>query len=147
LNIQFARSAILESIMTRTRFVACALLALAASLPAAASAQPSPAGRWEGVISVAGQSFKIVVVVNQAAAGLEATIDVPQQGASGLPLARVRFEAPRLHFELPAGPSLAVFDGTLDGDRVSGSFEQSGAKGTFEMTRTGPPPPAPEKRR
>jgi pimeloyl-ACP methyl ester carboxylesterase len=51
-----------------------------------------------------------------------------------------------VHFELPAGPGLAVFEGTVEGDVMSGTFAQGPAKGTFEVKRGSalrpePPPP------
>lgn len=69
------------------------------------------------------------------AGGLTATIDIPQQGAEGLALTGVRWESPSVHFELPAGPGLAVFDGRLRGDTIAGDFTQSGVRGTFSVVR------------
>lgn len=55
-----------------------------------------------------------------------------------------------MHFELPAGLGVALFDGTLDADRIAGTFEQGVASGTFTLARggaarpavaSGPPPP------
>jgi hypothetical protein len=69
--------------------------------------------------------------------------------AKGLELTNVRFESPKVHFELVAGPGLAVFDGELRDGVIRGTFEQSGVKGTFELkpaaakpaASTEPPPP------
>jgi hypothetical protein len=69
------------------------------------------------VILVAGQSQVIHVVFTGTPAGLDATIDIPLQGANGVPLRAVRVDAGAVHFELPAGPGLAVFDGRIEGDR------------------------------
>ncbi len=120
------------------------LLALAWASPL--SAQAPVAGRWEGAISVMGQDFGIVVVFTDVGAALTATIDIPQQGAKGIPLRSVRATDGRVYFQLPAGPGLAVFEGTLAGDVMSGTFTQGPAKGTFEMRRgaairSEPPPP------
>jgi hypothetical protein len=134
--------------MTRALVFAAALVALVLAVPSAQ--QPAFAGRWEGAINIAGTSLTIIVVATDAAPGLKATIDIPGQSASGLPLSNVRYEAPKVHFELPAGPGLAVFDGELAGDRISGTFDQAGLKGTFQMTRGAakpapPPEPVPYK--
>jgi pimeloyl-ACP methyl ester carboxylesterase len=79
---------------------------------------------------------------------LSATIDIPVQNAFALPLRNVRWVAPACSFDLPAGPGLASFLGALQGDSITGSFTQSGMKGTFflrpareEKTAAGPPPP------
>lgn len=66
-----------------------------------------------------------------------ATIDIPQQNAFGLKLINVRQALPRVHFELPAGPGLAVFDGTMTENLVKGDFKQAGAAGTFELRPKG----------
>ena len=113
--------------------------------------QPAPqaglAGRWEGHIAVAGTELAIIVNVTEVGGGFAATIDIPQQMAKGIPLANLRHQPPKVHFELPAGPGLAVFDGEMKGDTIAGTFEQAGVKGTFELKRAGavqaPPPPEP----
>jgi hypothetical protein len=120
------------------------LLALASAVPA--FAQTSVAGRWEGAISVMGQDLAILVVFTDVGAVMTASIDIPQQGARGIPLRNVRATAGRVHFELPAGPGLAIFEGTVTGDVMTGSFTQGPAKGTFEVKRGAalrpePPPP------
>jgi pimeloyl-ACP methyl ester carboxylesterase len=124
--------------------LAVVLLALACAVPAIA--QTSIAGRWEGAISVMGQDLGIVVVFTDVGPAITASIDIPQQGARGIPLRSVRAAGGRVHFELPAGPGLAVFEGTVTGDVMSGRFTQGPANGTFEMKRGAalkpePPPP------
>jgi pimeloyl-ACP methyl ester carboxylesterase len=122
--------------------LAVVLLALACAVPAIA--QTSIAGRWEGAISV--MDLGIVVVFTDVGPAMTASIDIPQQGARGIPLRSVRAAGGRVHFELPAGPGLAVFEGTVTGDVMSGRFTQGPANGTFEMKRGAalkpePPPP------
>ncbi len=104
-------------------------------------AQTSVGGRWEGSIKIAGRELGIVVIFTGEGRTLGATVDVPQQGASGLPLLNVRVEGTRAHFELPTGPTVASFDGEVKADVMSGTFEQGPAKGTFEIRRTGAAPP------
>ncbi|MFB3852389.1 MAG: alpha/beta hydrolase family protein [Vicinamibacterales bacterium] len=90
-----------------------------------------------------GASLKIIVSLAEVGETWKGTIDIPQQGASGLPLMNLRVEHPAVHFELAAGPGrLASFDGVLAEDTVSGTFEQAGVKGTFRMKRATPPVPA-----
>jgi pimeloyl-ACP methyl ester carboxylesterase len=81
------------------------------------------------------------------ASGLTATIDIPEQRATGLSLKNVRFDAPKVHFELPAGPGLAVFDGELKNEEISGTFTQGPATGTFSLKRgtSTPEKPVPEE--
>lgn len=102
------------------------------------AAQETLAGRWRGAILVLGAKLDIAVVFTDADMGLSATIDIPQQGAMGLALTSVSYESPRVHFELSAGPGLAVFDGELKGDSIAGSFTQAGVEGTFWLERGEP---------
>jgi hypothetical protein len=147
--------------MTRNaRHAVIAIIFLSAGLVTAAeilakSSQPTQqaglVGRWEGRIDVAGTTLDITVAVTGSADALKATIDIPQQSAAGLPLTNVRFESPKVHFELPAGPGLAVFDGELRDGVIKGTFEQGGYKGTFELKpaaqkpAAAPEPPPPYK--
>ena len=113
------------------------------------SAEATAAGRWAGAIEILGQRLDIVVrLADATGGGMSATIDIPAQGAKDLPLTNVRREGSRIHFELPAGPGLAVFEGTLEGNRISGDFSQAGMAGRFNLERkpeevTAPAPPLP----
>ncbi len=119
---------------------------LLALLFAPVSHSQTPGGVWVGAISVVGQELNIMVTFKQEGDSLSATIDIPQQMALGLPLRNVSWRPPKTHFELPAGPGLALFDGTIRGDSVSGDFFQGGITGTFRLergkdVRTMPPAP------
>ncbi|MEM1094321.1 MAG: alpha/beta hydrolase [Bacteroidota bacterium] len=92
-------------------------------------------GSWSGHIALPGMNLNINVHFADADDGLKGTIDIPQQGATGLPLQNVAFDAPKITFELQAGPGLATFDGTLDGDTIKGSFKQGAADVTFTLER------------
>ncbi|KPK09045.1 MAG: hypothetical protein AMS20_01095 [Gemmatimonas sp. SG8_28] len=106
--------------------------------PAELAGQDTPVqGRWEGAILVLGSELGIGVQFVKDADAWSATIDIPQQGAMGLPLRNVTVELPRVHFELMGGPGLAVFDGALTGDSIAGTFIQSGVEGTFHLARGG----------
>lgn len=97
-----------------------------------------PEGVWNGHIAIGTQKLEISVTF-RSRRPLEAEIDIPAQRAFGLPLKNVRYENGDIHFELPAGPSVAVFDGAVDGDEIKGAFSQSGTNGTFVLTRSRAP--------
>jgi pimeloyl-ACP methyl ester carboxylesterase len=113
------------------------VLSGATAASAVSSTAPSApvAGDWHGTIEVGVQRIGIAVHLGAAAQGLAGTIDIPQQGVRGLPLANVGFTPPRLVFDFPAGQTTAHFDGTLEGDRISGAFSQGPARGTFALER------------
>lgn len=109
--------------------------------PAGAALQAPTAellGPWTGAIQILGSELKIAVTFTEDTGALAATIDIPQQGATGLKLVNVRREGPAVHFELQAGPGLAVFDGRLDAGMIKGDFTQAGVKGTFALARGSP---------
>lgn len=92
-------------------------------------------GLWDGSIDIAGTELGIIVKFTSAGDSLAATIDIPQQSAVDLPLDDLRFAGDAVHFAI--GSVGATFDGTLDGETIRGDFAQSGASGTFQLTRTG----------
>jgi hypothetical protein len=99
--------------------------------------------QWDGAILVLGSELTMTVRFSSDSGVWSATMDIPQQGAMGLPLRNVEVELPRVHFELMGGPGLAVFDGTLAGDSITGTFAQSGVTGTFRLRHTTVAPQAP----
>ena len=68
--------------------------------------------------------------------GLHTTIDIPQQGATGVQLKNVSYDDSRVYMELPAGAGLAVFDGRQVDDSIGGAFTQAGLSGTFFLKRS-----------
>ena len=136
----------------KARHLMAATVAGLLSLPLAGPgyAQESVEGSWTGAILVLGGELGMSVHFTRSDSALIATMDIPQQGAAKLALRNVRVEPPKVHFELLGGPGLAVFDGELQGDSISGSFEQSGVNGTFwlrpaaaaaaELEPAAPPP-------
>lgn len=111
----------------------------------AAPAQDPLVGTWEGAIHVPGGDLAILVEIATDATGPKAKIDIPLQSAHGIALSNVRLEGSRIHFELSAGPGLAVFDGERQEGSMAGSFRQAAVEGTFELKRAqkakeSPPP-------
>jgi pimeloyl-ACP methyl ester carboxylesterase len=104
-------------------------------------AQAEVAGTWEGAIVLPGVNLGITLHIKGRDTDLKATIDIPMQMAMGLPLTSVRLKDSRLHFELPAGPGLAVFEGAVHGDSIKGDFHQATTTSTFYLGRTKPAEP------
>jgi len=92
-------------------------------------------GRWQGAIEIQGIALTIEVTFTTAPQGLAANIDIPQQGAKSLALRNVSFVPPKVHFELPAGAGLAIFEGALKDNTITGTFQQGTAAGTFTIKR------------
>jgi pimeloyl-ACP methyl ester carboxylesterase len=99
-------------------------------------------GTWEGAIDVAGASLEIrMEFFTQPPPYVTGTIDIPAQNATALRVRSVRLEGTNVRFELPLGTADAIFDGTYEGDRISGTFVQGPATGTFWLERTVEAPP------
>ncbi|MFH0988968.1 MAG: alpha/beta fold hydrolase [bacterium] len=105
-------------------------------------------GTWNGAVQLGEMDLIMIVEFSYTSNGLKAAIDLPQQGAKSLPLSKVSFENPKVHFELVAGPGLAIFEGELKGDSLLGQFSQSGIIGPFKLGKGAlkeaakePPPP------
>lgn len=99
-------------------------------------AQADIRGQWEGNITLPNRALEIQVRFDRTDSGhWKGTIDIPLQRAQNLPLQSVRFDPPQVHFELQAGPGLAVFEGQFEGDKMAGNFQQAGMSFPFTLAR------------
>jgi uncharacterized protein len=118
-------------------------LAVAVSLAGArARAGDAPlTGTWSGTVSIPGQELGIVVAFT-AGGG---TLDVPAQGAHGIPLARVTVQGTAVSFDVPVIG--ASFKGTIARGEITGTMTQRGQGFPFHLAPgatpgyTPPPPP------
>lgn len=93
------------------------------------------AASYTGTLAVAGMELAITVNLSAGADGYTGAIDIPEQGASGIPLHDIRVEPPSVSFQMLEGPGLATFDGALAEDgSLSGIFTQAGVEGSFTLT-------------
>jgi len=103
----------------------------AITLTPSSSAQSTPAGRWSGPIQIQGIELATHIYFNPDGS---AAIDIPVQGAFGLPLINVAVSAESVYLELQAGPGLAVFKSKkVSPERIEGIFTQGAATGTFYL--------------
>lgn len=92
-------------------------------------------GHWEGTVQVLGTELQVGLDVASDESGITATIDIPQQGVDGLALSNVSYTPPDVHFEIDLGQLTAVFAGEVQGETISGEFQQSGVTGKFQLKR------------
>jgi alpha-beta hydrolase superfamily lysophospholipase len=114
------------------------LLALIGSISAA---QKTIEGRWEGVMVREGAELPVSFDFTNPAAGLKVSFNSPTQRAMGIPLSKVSYTAPRLHFELVGDATTIIFDGELNADTIAGHFREGNAEGTFSISRVNATPP------
>lgn len=95
------------------------------------------AGRWTGSITVTGQQLGINFLFSYDAGELDGTIDIPQQGASNLPVEFTYGDVDSLVFQFQTGTGPAIFKGNLNEarDEISGQFEQLGTRFPFSIAR------------
>lgn len=128
------------------------LVALAALYCAMASAA-SLSGRWSGNLNLGPQQLGLIINITEQPAGtLSATLDVPAQGASGIPCS-VQVTTEQVSIGIDALG--AKFDGKIatDGNQMIGTFAQNGMQ--FPLTlkredtskRQEPQPPYPYETR
>lgn len=120
---------------------------LAAVVLAAPAAAQDAKGSWEGVLQVTPEvRLKLQVLIWTAEGGaLQGTMNSPDQGAFGIPLAEIAVAADKLRFTVPnvAGRYEASWDGAAKA--WSGNWTQSGTSWPLVFVSTPPsvPPPLP----
>jgi len=110
-----------------------------------ASAQESVVGSWSGVLEVQGMELRIVFHVEQGEDGLTATMDSPDQGATGIPVSDVTVAGDSV--TLSVDRIGGTYAGTLvdDGAKIEGQWTQAGQSFPLTLTpadeaETAPPP-------
>lgn len=87
-------------------------------------------GDWYGTLNVQGTELDLVFHIINENEKLTATMDSPDQGASGIPVSSVNFDDPKLTLDIKSAG--IEYSGKLIDDRIEGTFKQSGQ--SFELT-------------
>ena len=133
---------------TRLPLVAVLVLALSSAVVADAPAS-GLSGRWAGAIRIPGAQLEIQLEWSEKDGSWSGTIDIPAQGARGLPLTVIRVEGVAVEFAIAGVPGEPTFEGSLEVDRLHGTFRQAGQSFPFDLERaessaaTGESTPAP----
>jgi uncharacterized protein len=81
-------------------------------------------GQWYGALNIAGTQLRIVVNISKTTDGYACTLDSPDQGAKGIPVASTTFENGLLHFKVNM-PKLEYKGEWKDG-KIIGKLYQGG---------------------
>ncbi|MYB93856.1 alpha/beta hydrolase [Candidatus Poribacteria bacterium] len=96
-------------------------------------------GHWEGQIDIPGQPITVKVDLTINDSDWSGTIDIPTQGAKGLPLSDIHVEkndaGVHVKFSIRGVPGNPTFDGKLQDSAISGTFSQGGATFGFQLSR------------
>ena len=105
----------------------------------ASYAEDRATGHWEGHIEIPGQPIAVKVNLAIDESDWRGTIDIPAQGAKGLPLSGIHVaeadEGMRVTFSIRGVPGNPTFDGTLQDGVINGTFSQGGVTFGFRLSR------------
>ncbi|PSQ80041.1 MAG: hypothetical protein BRD41_06035 [Bacteroidetes bacterium QS_1_63_11] len=112
------------------------------------SAQEVVVGSWSGTLKAGGMDVQVVFHIEQSEDGLTATMDNPDQGATGIPVSNVTVEGDSV--TLAVDRIVATYEGALieGSTEIKGQWRQGGQ--TFPLTLTPAdeaetaPPPRPQ---
>ena len=96
-------------------------------------------GLWQGIMQVGGYAMHIVFHITTNSQGLAATMDSPDQGATGVEVVNVRRDGDTLTMQLPNIG--AKYQGTIAKDLsvIDGGFTQGGASLPLSLKRNSDP--------
>lgn len=117
-------------------FVLLLLLTAGTLPPLWAQTVPDLTGTWQGTLEVPGVRLRIVYhFTKQPDGSYGATLDSPDQGASGIPVASVTLQEHTVNLGMPV--IQATYTGTLDatGQTLDGTFQQMGQSMPLVMKR------------
>lgn len=109
--------------------------------PTAAATQAGPlswAGAWTGVIRIGPQAirFNLRLTGVEGGGGWSGKFDQPDQGIQNISAAEVVVKGETVRVVMVAGSGKPTLEGKVGAEgKVSGTFTQGGAKGSFEMSR------------
>lgn len=83
-------------------------------------------GDWKGTIDVQGTKLEIVFHIKGTNGNYTTTMDVPAQGAAGIPVDKTEFTGNKLSLKVAAAG--IGYTGELNGNTITGDFEQAGMK-------------------
>ena len=126
----------IESGLRRTLCVVMAIVVVGLSV---SHAEDRVVGHWEGQIDIPGQPITVKVDLTTNDSDWRGTIDIPTQGAKGLPLSDIHVVeedgSMQVKFSIRGVPGNPTFDGKLHNSAISGTFSQSGATFGFRLSR------------
>lgn len=81
-------------------------------------------GTWEGSLSVEGTQLRLVVHIENEEGNLSATLDSPDQGATGFKVDSITLKDDKLNFQI--NQFAASYEGTLKDGKFEGEWSQGG---------------------
>lgn len=92
-------------------------------------------GKWNGFISIQGQKLLTDFEIRKSDSSYAGSLDIPQQGAFGLPLIRAEMKSDSVFLEFNAGPNVGKFAGLISDKTIKGNYSQGMLSTPFEIIR------------
>ena len=109
-------------------------LALFIAFPA--FAQSGLQGNWQGSWIREGSSLAVTFSFQQVNdSTITGSLGADQLRAIGIPLSKISYRPPAVHFEIVGDATTAMFDGVLAGDSINGKVRDGPAEGQFVIRR------------
>lgn len=105
-----------------------------ASLPVAAVAATTVEGAWQGALAIGSTRLRLVVNIRRTSAGWTGTLVSIDQGSRDVPIDVVKVDGDRVSLALSKVG--ARYEARLAGDKLTGTFTQSGAVLPLELEKT-----------
>ncbi len=111
-------------------------------------AQDAPAqkiaGDWQGTLDVGAMKLRLVLhFAAENDGNIRGTMDSLDQGAKGLKIDKVTVEGQIMKFAM--SNISATYEGTINGDEITGKFTQGGVPFSLSFKRGNTPPPPPKR--
>lgn len=81
-------------------------------------------GDWKGHLDVQGNKLELIFHVQNEGGELTTTLDVPMQGAAGLPMEKTEFAEGKI--KITSSQMQMAFEGEVKGETIEGTFTQMG---------------------
>lgn len=91
-------------------------------------------GDWKGELEVQGTKMEMIFHISDKDGNLTVTLDIPVQGASGLPMSSVKFENNILNLAMDQAG--LAYEGELKGEKIEGKFKQAGMEFPLILAKT-----------
>ena len=101
----------------------------------AQTVQVKPEGDWEGTLDAGAAKLKLVIHVVRKGEELSATLDSPDQGATGLSIDAISVKDNSIQFDMKSLGATYKGKFSNDGSRIDGEFNQMGQAFPLNLTR------------
>ncbi len=99
-------------------------------------AQSGLRGNWQGGWTRDGATLPVTFVFQQIDSAITGSFGSDQLRVIGIPVSKISYRPPAVHFEIVGDATTAVFDGEMKGNSIRGRFKDGNAAGQFVLRRT-----------